>query len=252
MRTVIYGAQGVALGEYNAIKTIQSDATVECFLVTQMGNNAPVLGNLPVKELGEFTVNLTDAEKENILVLIGTSEAVMGAIEKSLDEAGLHNYVRLDSMRWATMQELAFAKNETYMTLIAYIPGNKKLEIRIFKMAHEKDKPLTIVYQDPEYVQRLQVGSAASTKQVAELQDNSGDNIFEKNGNYSELTDLYWMWKNRIKREDSIADGYFGLAHYRRFLELSDDDLIRLTANDIDVVVWKNSIESHMDRNEIL
>ncbi|MCI8951563.1 MAG: DUF4422 domain-containing protein, partial [Lachnospiraceae bacterium] len=27
------------------------------------------------------------------------------------------------------------------------------------------------------------------------MRDNLGDNISEKNGNYSECTALYWMWK---------------------------------------------------------
>lgn len=41
--------------------------------------------------------------------------------------------------------------------------------------------------------------------------DNTGDNISEKNGYYSELTGLYWLWKN------CQAD-YKGLVHYRRHL----------------------------------
>lgn len=39
--------------------------------------------------------------------------------------------------------------------------------------------------------------------------DNVGDNISEKNDSYSELTGLYWAWKN-------LDAPYIGLAHYRR------------------------------------
>lgn len=250
MRIVIYGAQGIALGAYNAIKILQPDAVVECFLVTQRGSNASLLGKLPVRELLEFVADHTDPEKGNFLVLIATPEIVMAAIERNLDEAGLHNYVRLDSLRWAKMQELAFVKKGIFMPLAAYVPGNRKPEIHIFKMCHEKDKALRTQYQDPDYVKRLQVGAAAAAKQVASLQDNSGDHISLKNGNYSELTGLYWMWKNRIRKKDSLAEGYFGLSHYRRFFELSEDDLVRLTLNNIDVVLpypmpYEPNIEAH-------
>lgn len=46
--------------------------------------------------------------------------------------------------------------------------------------------------------------------QFGAIGDNTGDNISSKNCNYSELTGLYWAWKN-LKCE------YLGLCHYRRY-----------------------------------
>lgn len=250
MNLVIYGAQGVALGAYNAIKIIWPNLMIDCFLVTKRGNNAYTLGGLQVRELGEYVLCLTDAKKNDTLVLIGTPEENMGAIEGRLDTAGLHNYVRLDSIRWAKLQELAFIKNEVFVPLVAYLPGVKMPNICIFKMVHEKDKQLKLAYKDPKYVEKLQVGAAMSSVTIANLQDNTGDNISELNGDYSELTGLYWLWKNRIKSSDATHTDYYGLAHYRRFFEFSEDDLSRLEINDIDVVLpypmpYEPDIEAH-------
>ena len=43
--------------------------------------------------------------------------------------------------------------------------------------------------------------------------DDTGDNISEKNRNYSELTGIYWAWKNLDKLDNP---SYIGFMHYRR------------------------------------
>lgn len=63
------------------------------------------------------------------------------------------------------------------------------------------------------------------------MRDNLGDNISEKNGNYSECTALYWMWKHAPRTD------YIGLCHYRRHFDLSENDFLKLEGNGIDIVV---------------
>lgn len=47
------------------------------------------------------------------------------------------------------------------------------------------------------------------------LGDDTGNNISEKKYQYSELTVQYWAWKN-------VDVDYYGLCHYRRYLNFSD------------------------------
>lgn len=56
----------------------------------------------------------------------------------------------------------------------------------------------------------LHVGAALHPDVLTEwAQDNTGDNISDRNAKYCELTGLYWLWKN----DDSE---YQGIVHYRR------------------------------------
>lgn len=253
MNLVIYGAQSIALGVYNAIKELHPDKSILCFLVTSMDNNASVLGGIPVLELDEFVRGKTQEDKNDIEVLIGTPESVMNVIEKKLDEVGLYNHIRIDSIRWADMQKLAFAKNGLFMPLEAYPIGCHKPKLSVYKMVHYKDKTLQNNFLYPEYFMSVQVGVSLTDERVAKILDNSGDNISEKNGNYSELTGLYWIWKNVEKYDKEPDKNYIGLAHYRRLLDLSGDDQSRLLDNDIDVVLpypmpYEPNIEMHHKR----
>lgn len=250
---VIYGAQAIALGTYKAIKELFPARLIGCFLVTERGNNAETLAGIPVRELADYAAALSQEEKENIEILIATPEAVMADIEESLKAAGFCNYVRMDSLRWAQLQQLAFVRSGKFMPLASYPVGTHKPQIQVYKAKFFKDKKLCTDYTSPEYMVDLQVGSALTDVRVAELQDHTQDHISGRNPNYSELTGLYWIWKNRVLRDDDMAAHYYGLAHYRRMLELSEDDLLRLQDNDIDVVLpypmpYEPDIEEHHKR----
>lgn len=52
---------------------------------------------------------------------------------------------------------------------------------------------------------------------LTKLCDNTLDNISSLNGFYSELTRIYWIWKNmKLKK-------YVGFCHYRRYFSFYDD-----------------------------
>ena len=77
--------------------------------------------------------------------------------------------------------------------------------VRIYCMAHKKYEKLNNDIYIP-----LQVGAALHNS-LGYHSDNTGDNISERNPYYSELTGLYWLYKN-----DSDCD-ITGLCHYRRY-----------------------------------
>jgi hypothetical protein len=97
----------------------------------------------------------------------------------------------------------------------------------------------------------VQVGKSISQTDLGIQGDNEGDNISEKNKNYSELTGMYWAWKN-LKNVD-----YIGLCHYRRYFDfhnkidrfkdfeiVSPDHLetLNLEVPDIDKLLGKSNI----------
>ena len=249
--TLIYGAQAIALGTYKALKTLTPGASIRAFVVTEMGNNPATLAGLPVIELKSFVESIKPEDKDSIKVLIATPENVMGSIEKSLAAAGLHNYERVDSIYWNNLQEKAYLKNGLFTSLSTYEAGEAVAPMQIFKMVHHKDKQLKTAYDDPTYVTKLQVGAAKADSTVANLTDNTLDNISEKNPNYSELTGLYWIWNNKVNK--AAEDTFFGLAHYRRFLDFSNEDTKKILSNSIDVILpypmpYEPNIKEHHKR----
>jgi hypothetical protein len=81
--------------------------------------------------------------------------------------------------------------------------GNKSL--RVIVAAHKEYS----FPPDPVYCP-VQVGAALSDRDLGYVRDDTGDNISDRNPTYSELTALYWAWKN-------TSFDYYGLAHYRRY-----------------------------------
>ena len=254
MDLAIYGAQSMALGAYEAIQNLYPVRKIRCFLVTERGCNAESLSGLPVLELSSFSDSLSEEEKHNIEILIATPENQMSLIEKNLEAAGLPCHVRLTSSRWAKLQSYHRTCDKEYMPLQALPVGYNRANMHVFMAKFYRDKPLTQGYEKPEWITPIQVGAALCKERVANILDCDGDNISAKNGNYSELTGLYWIWKNRLQYPCANAEyEYYGLSHYRRILELTEDDVLRLADNEVDVVLpypmpYEPDIEEHHKR----
>lgn len=238
MDLAIFGAQAIALGAYEAIHSLYPAKKIRCFLVTERDNNAEYCAELPVRELSAFCNSLSAPEKRQMEILIATPEDVMPVIENSLDACGLTCHVRLTSLRWAELMGYYYAQDRSCMPLSVLPVGYHRPEIHMFQARFYKDKPLSSDYALSAWITPVQVGAALCRERVADIVDCEGENISEKNVNYSELTALYWVWKNRLQAFSSESkEAYYGLCHYRRILNLSGDDLLRLADNEVDVVL---------------
>ncbi|MBE5843379.1 MAG: DUF4422 domain-containing protein [Butyrivibrio sp.] len=256
MDYVIFGAQGFALGAYMALRELYPRRKVRCFIVTEMLNNAPVLGGIPVREIDEFASGLSIEDKHNIEVMIATSENIQLEIEETLENYGFPYYKRLDFDRWNELMKLYYVKIGKYLPLKVLPAGFHEPFVRIYMARSAKDRALKSSVTLPEYVFPVHAGSALCSMKLAPLVDNVGENISLKNGNYCELTVLYWAWKNKLLKrgaDDYVDRQYYGLAHYRRFFDFGEDDLLRLVDNDVDVVLpyplpYEPDIHAHHKR----
>ncbi len=236
MDLAIYGAQGYALGVYEAIRCLYPERNIVGFLVTKMGNNATELCGLLVTEIEPFAENLSDAEKKEIQILIATPENVQDEIEETVEKYGFSNHIRLTSELWDEMMQQYYSKAGQFSPIQNLPTGESRASLHIYMAKSHKDRPLknTIVMRD--YMWPIQVGAANTDEVIADIRDDNGENISKKNGNYCELTGLYWVWKNVLCIETN-KDEYYGFAQYRRTLMLSDEDLLRLKQDQADVVL---------------
>lgn len=256
MKLVIFGAQGYALGVYEAVKLLYPKREIPFFMVTKMGNNASMLGGIPVREIAKVASELSTEEKSNYEVIIGTPENVQPEIEEILESFGFRYYSRMTSERWDELMKMFHVKLGRFLPLSALPVGCTSPFVRILMAKSHKDRPLIHPAALPEYVYPIQVGTDNCEVKIADIFDNKGENISKKNVNYSELTGLYWLWKHKLCAEgldEYENDQYYGLSQYRRMLVFSDDDLLRLADNDVDAVLpypmpYEPSIHAHHER----
>lgn len=219
----IYGAQMVAVSVYYAIKTLYPDSKVVSFIVSNREGNPATVDGIPVVELQEFT-------RKDVKILIAVPENFHAEIRTALEEQNQCDYVCIDSKTEAALMEKYYAKTEEFVTLRSLPVGEKKANLSVYMSKFYKDRMLSGNYAIADFIKPIQAGAALTDIEVADIKDNVGDNISRKNVNYSELSAMYWIGKH--------AHGdYLGLFHYRRILDVVDEDLYRMTQNDVDVIL---------------
>ena len=87
------------------------------------------------------------------------------------------------------------------------------MDLKIIIATHKEYK-----LNKEDYYLPVFCGSAVSQLNLPYQRDDEGDNISSKNKYYSELTGLYWAYKN-------LKADYIGLCHYHRYLDISNIDI---------------------------
>ena len=221
----IYGAQMVAVSVYYALKTLYPDVQVTAFVVSNMEGNPAKIDGIPVMDLEAYE----RTGNKNIKILIALPENFHVEIAAALKAKGFEDYVCIDSVTEAEIMRRFYEETGQFEVLSAFPKGAEKAALFVGMSKFYKDRQLSGNYDIPDYVCPVQAGAALTDIQVAELRDDKGDNISCKNVNYSELTAMYWIGKH-------MSSDYMGLFHYRRMLDVKDEDLPRLKENDIDVI----------------
>lgn len=226
----IYGAGTVATSVYAAIKTLYHK-TPMCFLVSDSAGREGL--DKPPAEIDGIAVRrLSEWNPVEVTYLIATPEEHHATIIE-----GLHSFIKdpniipvTSTMENELMEEYYSAglKCSTVGKLLSESQVQESeatmaTEVQVFQAKSHMDKllggqhsqPVEQTDIDPRYIISIQVGAALTTQSIAEVKDNIGDNISEKNRNYCELTATYYAWKH------SNA-AYKGICHYRRIFDISD------------------------------
>lgn len=120
-------------------------------------------------------------------------------------------------------------------TFISELTGTQKTQssirdfANIYSIRCHVDKKL--YHSQPEnYLTDIQAGAAIAPEIICDCRDDLGDNISNRNREFSECSAFYWVWKNALNKE------YIGCFHYRRRLDISEDELKLARENDADLI----------------
>lgn len=224
----IYGAGIIAFN----IKTALEDLyviSVKQFYVTQIDNNEHYFGGIVPKQFDE---NLPDIE---MLILVATPNEYHHDIEENLKKRGFTNYILVNQdieyyiMGQYLKKSIGIATVEDILQE-GIFQSSKTNTVEVYMAKSIYDRPLKQKYKLPQYIIPVQAGKAQTNQKLLPICDDMGQNISQKNRNYSELSVTYWAWKNRN------AD-YQGICHYRRMFELTDDEMRLLMSDDVDAIL---------------
>lgn len=227
------GVRGRTLRTY--LSVILPQIKIAAFLVSAAVNNPPRIEGITVEVLPDKPV-----QERKAPVLVATKMMYHKEVQQQLQQAGFMNIVLMtpewDNVIKRLYFERRFVMEGKPFRMLPDMAKNpqeevlRKDKIAIYAVKSIYDKEADVSQYDKWWIRNIQAGAALTEQTIADVKDNTGENISHKNSSYCELTAIYWIWKN-------ITTEYAGICHYRRRFELTEAMLSALTKANIDVVL---------------
>ncbi len=117
------------------------------------------------------------------------------------------------------------------------------MDIKIIIASH-KEYPMPA---ESMYLPVLAGAALCESAHPGFVRDDTGDHISERNNRYSELSALYWAWKN-------LPAQYLGLCHYRRYLSVCPKGRNRhiLRQDELEPLLKSHDIVLANERNYVI
>ena len=235
---IIYGAGNTAETLLLILKKMYANLNILGCAVTECSEKRELLG-YRVRNIEEYSAYVNEA-----VVLCAVVDKYFFEIAEVLENIGFRKVISMtfESSNWEDLRELYLKrlykdKNKRYPFLFWDL--NKRRSAvesqgipEVYMACCHVDKPLRekMLPQDTDFLIPIQVGKSLTDESIADIHDDVGDNISVKNKAYSELTALYWLWKNARSK-------WIGLCHYRRHFALNADEVSRIPAMPVDIVL---------------
>ena len=221
-RIAIYGAQATACGVASALIDVFGNVP-EAIIVSNLKGN-------PIEIRGVKVIELKEAfELKDCLILVAVPVNLHEEILSVLCRNGFTNYTTIDSDAEYELMSLYYKKVRRFPLLRDAAPADAIPNVKILMARSVFDKELSdadLLNFNKRGIQEIHAGAALSEDRIAEITDKDGDNISKHNRQFSELTVTYWAWKN-------VEADYKGICHYRRVLDIPEDDYNKLSSVDV-------------------
>lgn len=235
---VIFGAQVVGYGAYVAIKELCGKIP-EAFVVSDLNRylqihedaekniakNPDNIEGIPVRNVDDY--------ENNTLIVVAVSELVQKEVVPQLQVKGYNNLFLLGGHE----EHLLMREYFDHINMFPELKGcyeeddiDNGIDLALYEVHNCKDKELQSKKSGLRpYEYEIQAGAETADRIIAEICDNVGNHISERNHKYCEMTATYYVWKN-------TNHAWKGIEHYRRHLLVSTGMIARDKSN-VDAVL---------------